>query len=522
MGEKKLENNILYLKINLKDINNIETSNVIKLNQKGNVCIAFLGNIYNDKLDRVSIDEIYDLYKKFGTNIKKYLDGIYTLLILDYTKWKMYIFQDDFGSNQNVYYYISNNVITISNQLKQIILDNKDNWNLDKKSVAQFLRKGYISNKDTFIEQIKKIPGGKYLKINFETKKIKLNRYIYKRQKDTKKITEELYDKTFKNVCLSSVHKDISITISSGYDTNYILYTLNKNTDKKINTFSIGGKIGRNEIPDAKNICDKYNNVSFHSKLVDGSSLKKYPEIVWILEGAIYESGIFLQYELAKLIKKYNCQNVILGECADQVLNYELYHPIFALYKKILYDLRKLPNKILNHINYKPYKDVYEMAAYKVIKKNGIIMNYFGITPEYPYLRQPFIDVAKGVAQKGDDKKKYHRKVIDNILPEDITKILRKIGGATELKTLFVNDIKLDNLKDIAKKSEFYQDKKFDDQFYEIDYFMKIIYIELFKKLFIQNSHKFKDNNFEDYDLTYFFPELKNKTKIEEGKIWKK
>ena len=125
MGEKKLENNILYLKINLKDINNIETSNVIKLNQKGNVCIAFLGNIYNDKLDRVSIDEIYDLYKKFGTNIKKYLDGIYTLLILDYTKWKMYIFQDDFGSNQNVYYYISNNVITISNQLKQIILDNK-------------------------------------------------------------------------------------------------------------------------------------------------------------------------------------------------------------------------------------------------------------------------------------------------------------------------------------------------------------------------------------------------------------
>ena len=77
---------------------------------------------------------------------------------------------------------------------------------------------------------------------------------------------------------------------------------------------------------------------------------------------------------------------------------------------------------------------------------------------------------------------------------------------------MFTDDIILEDLKKICRKSKFYKIKKFDDEFYEIDYYMKIIYIELFKKLFLSNfKHQFNKDDFEKYDLTYFFPELKDK-----------
>ena len=39
---------------------------------------------------------------------------------------------------------------------------------------------------------------------------------------------------------------------------------------------------------------------------------------------------------------------------------------------------------------------------------------------------------------------------------------------------------------------------------------MKIIYLELFEKIFIKENKKFLGKEFKNYDLLYFFPELNN------------
>lgn len=507
-----MNTNFLNLKIDLNNIKHTKTISGQKLIKNKDIALLYLGNIYNKKSERISIKEIGELYENFGRKVSLYLDGIYSLCIIDYKKNKFFIFQDDFGSNQSIYFYRNDNYISISNSLKQIILFNKNKWNINKKSIKEFIRKGYISNSNTLIDKINKIPSKKYLEIDFKKQRLKIYKN-YSKKKEKMKVTEEIYNEAFKSICLSTIHKNenMAITVSSGYDTNYILNILSNSTKKPIYAFSIGGKIGRNEVPNAKKICNTYDNVKFKSQLVDGSSLKEYPEIVWALEGAIYESGIFLQYELAKLIKSNHCKYVILGECADQVLNYEFYHTGIGLINQIIYNIKKIPNKILKNINYKPYKNIYEMASYKVLKKNGIIMNYFNINTEYPYLRNQFINVAKNIVKIGDKEKLFHKQVINNKLPKNITKILKKIGGATDLKTLFTDSIKVEDLKEVCKKSKYYKKSKFDDIYYEIDYFMKIIYIELFEKMFIRDIDKYINKNIGNYDITYFFPELKKK-----------
>lgn len=492
-----------------------------KLNVKGdileneNILLFFIGKIFDTKKNILELTNICTLYLKYGKKVVNYLDGTYSLIIIDKRKKRLYVFQDYFGSNQNIYFYDDRTEIIISNELKQIIKNKNIDWQIDLKSVKNFLDKGFITNEDTLVKFIHKVPGKKYLEINLNNAKYKIKRNIFvKNIYNIKKVNSDSYVKTMEEICDSSKCENIGVTISSGYDTNFLVYNLRKNNNK-LKAFSIGGTIGRNEVPNSYFISKYYKNIDFHSKLVDDNSLINYPEIIFALEGAIYESGIFLQYELAKLIKDNNIENMILGDCADQVLHYNLYHPISKFIDKTKYYLKNYA-QLCKGISIKPYKDIYEMASYKVLKKSGILMSYYGINAQYPYLRREFVETAKRIVIKGDNNKSYHKDIIHKTLPLEIVKILKKIGGATDLKTLFIGKISLNNIREVAQNSKYYKKKKFNDEFYEIDYFMKIIYLEIFERMFIKE--KIIDNENKN-NLFYYFPELDKENENGESNI---
>ena len=73
--------NNIYLKLNLDD----------EKDNKKDVSIYFLGNIYNNKLKKINLEEIYDLYIKYGERIYNYIDGVFSLVIKDVNdKIRMY------------------------------------------------------------------------------------------------------------------------------------------------------------------------------------------------------------------------------------------------------------------------------------------------------------------------------------------------------------------------------------------------------------------------------------------------
>lgn len=495
---------------------NIEKVNVLgNILEDENILLFSIGKIFDIKGNLLKLDKIHILFLKHGKKIVNYIDGTYSLIIIDKKARKLYVFQDYFGSNQNIYFYDDRTEIIISNELKQIIKNKHIDWQIDLKSVKSFLDKGFITNEDTLVKLIHKVPGKKYLEINLNNAKYKIKRNIFLKDiYNIKKVNSDFYVKTMEKICDSSKCKNMGVAISSGYDTNFLLYNLRKNNNK-LKAFSIGGTIGRNEVPNSNFISTYYKNIDFYSKLVDDNSLMNYPEIIFALEGAIYESGIFLQYELAKLIRDNKVENIILGDCADQVLHYNLYHPISKFIDKTKYYLKNYA-QLCKGISIKPYKDIYEMASYKILKKSGILMSYYGINAQYPYLRREFVETAKRIVIKGDNNKIYHKDIIHKTLPLEIVKILKKIGGATDLKTLFIGKISLNNIRKVAQNSKYYKKKKFNDEFYEIDYFMKIIYLEIFERMFIKE--KIIDNENKN-NLFYYFPELDKENENGESNI---
>ena len=498
----------------------INKKNELKINKDGNnsffdkeISIIIIGYIYDLSGNKILANELKKMYGEFKTKFTKLIDGIYSIFIFDHVIKKGYVFQDRFGSNQHIYYYKSKDEIIISNKLKNIIKMHPNDWLLDKIATNEFIDKGFVASNRTLVKNIYKVPSSRFLVIN-SNGKTKLKPIYKEKITSLKKMNYNIYNKRLNEACITEIkdNDNINITISSGYDSNYLLYLLHNSSNKKINAFSVGGKIGVNETDDARKICSNYEKVNFNSKLIDGKTFMNFPEIVWALEGAVYERGIFLQYELAKMVKSNNEIKIILGDCADQVLRYELYHNFYSFLKKTKYNVKR--NIKLNirktYFNYNTVMmDVYSMLSYIILKKNGIIMNYFDINAYYPYLRKNFLNVARTIVRKRDYKKEYHKNVINNILPKDITKMLKKIGGATEQKTLFDENIDRETIKRIAQKSNLYKKTKFSDENSETDYIIKILYVEIFKKIFFsKNIEKYFNGDFNRYNLNYFIREL--------------
>ncbi len=501
-------NNNICLDINLNDFTEV---NAIKgeelVYRKGDVAVAVLGNLYTRDHDRMTKEQVVDLYGKYGKEVELHFEGVYTVIILDFSKKKVYAFQDIFGSNQYIFYYINNERFLISSSLKTILLNEDRNWKMNEHTADQIIIRGYSADNETLVDGVHKIPGKRYLELDVAKKSVKLRKY--KKEKNPKRtISFDEYDEVVSRQTRAVVHEGMATTVSSGFDSNYILHNLNKMLTTRINGFCIGGTIGRDEIPAAEKICEFYGNVDLHTRRVNGDTFLKYPEMVYILEGSMFELGIFLQYELADMVKGKGVEHIMLGECADQVLNFEMYHPVHQAMSILKLNCQKFFDRYFKKIHYRPYRTAYDMATYMVIKKNGIMMNYFGVNPEYPYIRKEFMRCAENAVKIGERKKEFHKKVIGEKLPSGVTDIIQKLPGATELKDLFIGDITYEDVVEFCKKSPYFTAKKYDNIYYEIDSYLKVLYLEIFKKMFIENREKYLTETYGGYDLKAIFPEL--------------
>ncbi len=471
--------------------------------ENGNTKLFLLGNIYTNQVDEfheLNLEDVYKLYNEYHLDIQKHLDGVYSLIILDDNE--VYVFQDYLSSNIVVYFYKDENNIIVSNELKKIIYACDSNFVFDKSFVDKFLLRGFDEGEATIVERVSKIPPSKYLKIDLSKREIFLCKDTDNQKNQITKTSQKDYIEVMKKICENLGESKVGMTISSGYDSNFIMHNMVDICKEKINAFCIGGELGRNEIADSSEICSNYDNVIFNKGLVNGSSLEAYPEIVLALEGAMYEDGIFLQYELAQLVKEKGVDTLILGECTDQIFKYRTYHAYAENLKLAKYYIWNFYDTVFRNLRVKPYIRSFEMASQIIIKKNGLMMNYYGIKTKYPYIRKPIIAIAEKVVVFKDERKKFHKQAVNSCLKKEILPYLQKLGGTTGRETLFTGDITKDKLKEFSVKSKFYKKAKYKDELIERDYYLKILYLELFDILILQK--KYTQEDIKDFSLKTF------------------
>jgi asparagine synthetase B (glutamine-hydrolysing) len=530
------------LDLNVKRIHNFvfDESNIFH-NDKTDVVCAIIGYISNlneiksknliDDNDDVQIIEKFFNLK--GTNFIYDLEGIFSIFIWGSNNQKAYIFQDEYGSILPLYFTKSNDHFAFSTSLKEMLNQTSGERRLNHDAVLSFLYyRTMIPNELTLIENINKLIPGHYIVVDYKEHSFETFPLKMKEKRISKKLAKEnlisSIGRNVENIVEVLKSKNLYTALSGGFDTNLILHYLARNTSNLITAVTIGGK-RINEIPIAKECVKQYPNVQHKHKVLELNSLDFFPDIVWKLDGYVFEEGIFLQYELARILKNNGIKFIFMGECADQQFRFYRYflspHLMIsfkqAIKKSILGDIYykvilKKPIvyskriKLLKKFKKSQSKVKFYINLDWILKKNGIMLNSHNIQGLYPFLNKETKAIGRSLGLM-NRKKKYYKAEVKKVLCNDISKNLNKIGGTTDVEYLIENrpDIihKLLKSKFVKSILDTNQIAKITNNLQDYyDFILQLLYIYLFNELFITGKFdlKFNEQNL-DISLDDFF-----------------
>ncbi len=413
--------------------------------------LRIFGHVYTDCNIDNSGEDICNALLRYGNSVTEHIGGVYVLLSYEKESKVLSVFHDRTTSPVALYYTVFEDKCYYGTSLKSLLMESKVERTLNEDVLEDFLLNGYLYGCETLIKQVNKIESHKFLRVSVGEKA---------EQIDTKYSLEimsagEALDswQTVLDEAISKCYAGkpvINAPLSSGYDSSYIVDTASKESDLPINAFSVGGKFGKNELPRVEENAKEYDRVKLYSALTDDSTLENLADIVWRLEGAVYENGLFLQYELARLVQKSGKDYLICGECADQVMN-DVY----------LDDDRIHPNKPDGKPFYYEFDQYpYIFGSYLILKKNGIMANSFGIETRYPYLDDKFVSVSHALRDINGKDKRCHVACCRRQLPQKVIANISKIGGATECHSLFNSQDEINEFFSKIENSDFYKSHK--------------------------------------------------------------
>lgn len=368
-----------------------------------------------------------------------------------------------FSYCHSLYYYVTENMFHLNLYLKELIKSIPIKPQLNKKYLDEFVRCGFNNNDKCLIKDINKIPVLKTL--------------IYKNNQieiiDSQYIKNNSCGNYIDNLNISLPNKNIPILIplSGGFDSTLLIYLV-KDYNNKI-AFTLGcNEDKQNEFKTAENTSN-YLNIEQYKVYSDSDWITYLPKIVNIMEGEMFDTGVFLSYVLVDQIKNLGKTNytVLTGDGADQLLNYKYY----------LADIEKEANGKRYDGSFL-YDYPKHFLYYLIVKKLEWLLREENIDYITPFITSEFYDCAKDC--KSLNKKEY-KTFVKNYLPQEISEPLTKNGGLVREQFLLSSNLYM-RFKNIINLP------KYKDWFTINDNNLKLMlykmYIIIFNYIFIENQ----------------------------------
>lgn len=437
------------------------------------IAIGFVGEITNyfelkAEFDGEIIcdgDLIISLYKKYGLNFVDKLDGLFSLVLIDLNRGRIYLMQDRFGSTQYLFWVVHNKKLVFSTDVKLILEYNNVPRTVDLLGLRYFLEYNFIFFPRTMFEGINKLAAGQML-VSYEDKvKCVTNTYFAKnniqnKTNDLQSVYVDLMTRTIERQ-VKDTNKKIGFQISGGYDTNLIVALANKIAQKPMHIFTIGTKEENSEVQKVRKIVGTlYQDAVYHEYIINGREILELPNIIYCLGELVSEPGILLNYCCSRMAEA-DVDLLLGGEGADQVLSSEPFplwfknfylkvrdysQRIFRLLAKhvrpaslnYIYttktfnekELRKLFKTSIPKISNPKYRGAIDDRFLKYCLLKKITHKYFNIGTRLPYLNSHVYYFAKALPNKLKIRKSFHKRVVKSFFPIEIQQLFEKRGGA--------------------------------------------------------------------------------------------
>lgn len=242
------------------------------------------------------------LYEQHKEPFINKLRGPFSGAIYDKKLDKLIIFGNQTGDT-HVFYFTKEDEFFTSTNFNEIVDYLKScgiSYTFGENATKQMLTFGYLIDKDTFIDEIKRVQPGYALLLEKNT--LKESQYYYINNEDTLNVSieeaVELIDKEFKKAVKRCFEKDIEygykyhlVDISGGLDSRMVTWVSNVLGYKNITNISYS-QSKTNEQKYASLIASTLRNEFIHKQLDDITFLFKPEEILKMNFGLAYYSGI--------------------------------------------------------------------------------------------------------------------------------------------------------------------------------------------------------------------------------------
>ena len=218
--------------------------------------ISFNGEIYNyielkkqfniSTKTNTDTEVLIELYAKLKEKMLDHLNGIFAFTIYDSESKKIFCARDRLGIKP-LYYFISENGLIISSEIKGIINTEKNLKIINEDTLLNYLKTSFYDvGENTFYKNIFSLQASHYMIYSLSEKKIAKFRYwnlkenLYKKKSDDLLMNElhELIQNSFK--IQTRTDTDLGVNLSGGIDSKLMMLTLDKmnNGQKKVKASS--------------------------------------------------------------------------------------------------------------------------------------------------------------------------------------------------------------------------------------------------------------------------------------------
>lgn len=244
-------------------------------NQKGNLMIAFNGEIYNYQELKALLPEntvlksttdtevLVELWETYGTELLKKLRGMFAISIWNKATKQLILARDHMGIKP-LYYWQQNNQLVFASEIKGMLASGLIAKKINPNALPQYLANGYVQQPDTFIEKVQMLPPASYLIWDGTTTQIKSFWEITDAYTSPPK-TEEQAIIAVKNLLTDAVKEEtisdrpLGVFLSGGLDSTVLVAALKNSGINNIKTFSVGfDGDDLSEEDDAKEAADFY------------------------------------------------------------------------------------------------------------------------------------------------------------------------------------------------------------------------------------------------------------------------
>ncbi|MDD4477044.1 MAG: asparagine synthase (glutamine-hydrolyzing) [Patescibacteria group bacterium] len=337
-------------------------------NYQETVWLVFNGEIYNFKELRIELlktgkytfksqtdtEALIYLYEEYGISFLKKLNGMFAIALYDFKIGKLILARDRIGKKP-LYWGLFNSTLIFGSELKAILEHPITKKEIDFNSFNQYLTFEYVPTPHSILKSIYKLEpatslvfqGGKikkekFWKLDFNEKPVSFNEAL--------STVDSLLNQAVKSRLMADV--PIGIFLSGGLDSSTIAYYAQKNSSKKIKTFSVGFEEKSFDESAYAKIISNFLGTEHHCSLFTSKEiLDTIPYIISLLDEPLADVSLLPTFFLSHYAKRY-VTVALGGDGGDELFaGYPTFQAenVVEIYKKLPHYLRKkIIEKIIN------------------------------------------------------------------------------------------------------------------------------------------------------------------------------